>query len=111
MQKKLYAAVALFSGTFSEASCGDAAASGSPAEKDTPKKSTLSAPLSRRENEVLSYLSQGLTRGEIAAALNLSINTVKSNVRSIYNKLGAVNRSDAVRIAAANGILQENSPN
>ncbi|GHV52409.1 hypothetical protein AGMMS49579_09610 [Spirochaetia bacterium] len=77
-------------------------------ENDGAKKTAdVSAALSRREREVLSYLSQGLTREEIAAASNLSINTIKSNVRSIYNKLGAANRADAVRIAAELRILRE----
>jgi LuxR family maltose regulon positive regulatory protein len=61
--------------------------------------------LSPREQEVLSCLSRGLTRPEIAEALSLSINTVKSLIRSLYNKLGAVNRSHAIRAAAAAGLL------
>jgi LuxR family maltose regulon positive regulatory protein len=66
---------------------------------------TCSLPsLSRREREVLSGLSRGLTREEIAGSLFISINTVKSVVRNIYSKLGAVNRADAVRIATARGI-------
>jgi LuxR family maltose regulon positive regulatory protein len=63
--------------------------------------------LSRREWEVLDCLSRGLTRPEIAGALSLSINTVKSLIRSVYNKLGAVNRSHAVRAAAAMGLLKK----
>ncbi|MDR2619170.1 MAG: LuxR C-terminal-related transcriptional regulator [Treponema sp.] len=61
--------------------------------------------LSHREYEVLKGFSQGLTREEIASASSLSINTVKSVIRSIYNKLGAVNQADAVRIATEMGIL------
>jgi LuxR family maltose regulon positive regulatory protein len=49
---------------------------------------------------VLTGLSQGLTREEIAGASGISLNTVKSVIRSVYNKLGALNRADAVRIAA-----------
>jgi LuxR family maltose regulon positive regulatory protein len=63
--------------------------------------------LSRRELEVLDCLSRGLTRPEIAGNLSLSVNTVKSLIRSIYNKLGAVNRSHAVRAAAALGLLEK----
>jgi LuxR family maltose regulon positive regulatory protein len=63
--------------------------------------------LSRREQEVLEGFSRGLTREEIAAASSISINTVKSVARSIYNKLGAVNRADAVRIAVARGMIKE----
>jgi LuxR family maltose regulon positive regulatory protein len=62
--------------------------------------------LSRREREVLDCLSRGLTRPEIAENLSLSINTVKSLIRSIYNKLGAVNRSHAIRAAAALGLFE-----
>ncbi|MDR0641964.1 MAG: LuxR C-terminal-related transcriptional regulator [Treponema sp.] len=63
--------------------------------------------LSRREREVLECLSRGLTRAEIAGALSLSINTVKSLIRGIYNKLGAVNRSHAVRAAASMGLFEK----
>ncbi|MDR2136246.1 MAG: LuxR C-terminal-related transcriptional regulator [Treponema sp.] len=62
--------------------------------------------LSCREREVLSCLSRGLTRVEIAETLSLSINTVKSVIRSVYNKLGAVNRSQAVQAAAESGLLK-----
>jgi LuxR family maltose regulon positive regulatory protein len=67
-------------------------------------------PLSPREREVLRGLSRGLTREEIAVSLSLSINTVKSVIRSMYNKLGAVNRADAVRIATARGIPETEFP-
>ncbi|MDR1239055.1 MAG: LuxR C-terminal-related transcriptional regulator [Treponema sp.] len=63
------------------------------------------AALSPREMEVLTGLSQGLTREEIAGHSAISVNTVKSVIRSIYNKLGAVNRADAVRIAALQGLV------
>jgi LuxR family maltose regulon positive regulatory protein len=66
-------------------------------------KGTL--PLSGRETDVLRGLSQGLTREEIAESLAISVNTVKSVIRSVYNKLGALNRADAVRIATALKIL------
>jgi LuxR family maltose regulon positive regulatory protein len=58
------------------------------------------ASLSPREKEVLTALLQGMTRMEIAAQTSLSANTIKSITRSIYNKLGALNKADAVRIAA-----------
>jgi LuxR family maltose regulon positive regulatory protein len=61
--------------------------------------------LSRRELAVLTGLYQGMTQEEIAGQSSLSINTVKSVIRSIYNKLGAVNKADAVRIAAAMGLV------
>jgi LuxR family maltose regulon positive regulatory protein len=62
--------------------------------------------LSKREIDVLNTLSQGFTREEIAAANSLSINTVKSVIKSAYNKLGAVNRADAIRIATSLKLLK-----
>ncbi|MDR1909600.1 MAG: LuxR C-terminal-related transcriptional regulator, partial [Spirochaetaceae bacterium] len=55
--------------------------------------------LSWRETEVLRTLSLGWSREQIAEKMALSVNTVKAEIRSIYAKLGAVNRVDAVRIA------------
>ena len=69
------------------------------------KKGPSGAALSPRELDVLASLSQGLTREEIAKVSSISINTVKSVARSIFNKLGAKNRADAVRIATELGIL------
>jgi LuxR family maltose regulon positive regulatory protein len=62
--------------------------------------------LSSWEQEVLIGLSQGLTRKEIAEKNAISVNAIKSVIRSVYNKLEAVNRADAVRIATAMGILR-----
>jgi LuxR family maltose regulon positive regulatory protein len=62
--------------------------------------------LPRREMRVLIGLSRGLTRQELAEDGNSSINTVKSVIKSLYNKLGAVNSADAVRIATSMGILK-----
>ncbi|MDR1596464.1 MAG: LuxR C-terminal-related transcriptional regulator [Treponema sp.] len=66
--------------------------------------------LSRRELLVFKGLSRGLTREELAKEENVSINTVKSIIKSVYNKLGAVNRADAVRIATSMGILKNSDP-
>ncbi|WP_433283038.1 LuxR C-terminal-related transcriptional regulator [Pseudonocardia xinjiangensis] len=57
------------------------------------------APLSERELAVLSLLPSLLSAGDIADELTVSINTVKSHIRSIYGKLGVSTRRDAVRLA------------
>ncbi len=62
--------------------------------------------LSKREKEILQYLSQGMTREEIADFLCLSVNTVKSTIQNTYTKLNAVNRADAVRIATSLGLIE-----
>ncbi|MGN7781973.1 helix-turn-helix transcriptional regulator [Mycolicibacterium sp. 22603] len=54
------------------------------------------AGLSAREAEVLALITQGRTNNEIAERCYLSINTVKSIVRSTYRKLGVTRRSQAV---------------
>ncbi len=53
-------------------------------------------PLSDREIVVLRYLSSRLTNHEIAEALYISINTMKTHVRTIYRKLGVCSRVQAV---------------
>jgi DNA-binding NarL/FixJ family response regulator len=55
--------------------------------------------LSPREAEILTDLSHGLTRVEIAVSRNLSINTVKMIINMIYSKAGAENLADLIRIA------------
>jgi LuxR family maltose regulon positive regulatory protein len=55
--------------------------------------------LSRSELKVLRYLPTNLSRPEIAAELSVSVNTVSTHIRSIYAKLGAADRSAAVRCA------------
>jgi LuxR family maltose regulon positive regulatory protein len=57
------------------------------------------------EREILNNLSQGRTAEELAAGLNISVKMVKSAIRSVYAKLGAVNRADAIRIATSKGLL------
>jgi DNA-binding NarL/FixJ family response regulator len=63
-------------------------------------------PLSGREMEVLRLLAQGRTNKEIAAALVISERTVKFHVRSVFAKLGANNRTEAVALAAQRGLVE-----
>jgi LuxR family transcriptional regulator, maltose regulon positive regulatory protein len=64
-----------------------------------PPPVALVASLTDREQIVLGFLDSDLTTRQIAEELHVSINTVKSQVRSIYQKLDASRRSDAVRRA------------
>jgi LuxR family maltose regulon positive regulatory protein len=61
--------------------------------------------LSEREREVLLYMRSPLSAAEIASALFVSINTVKTHQRSIYRKLGVTGRHGALRAAAERGLL------
>jgi LuxR family maltose regulon positive regulatory protein len=62
-------------------------------------------PLSERELQVLTHLAAMLGTEEIADAMYLSVNTVKTHVRSILRKLAASRRNEAVRRAKALGIV------
>jgi DNA-binding NarL/FixJ family response regulator len=55
--------------------------------------------LSQREKEVLQWLSKGFSYKEIASELFISIETVRTHIRNIYEKLHASNRVDALRKA------------
>ena len=61
--------------------------------------------LTDRELEVLQRLAKGLANKEIAYELNISEHTVKFHTSSIYGKLAAANRTEAVRLAIEHGIL------
>jgi DNA-binding CsgD family transcriptional regulator len=54
------------------------------------------ATLSGREVEVLENARLGLTNAQIARRLGVSVHTVKFHLASVYRKLGAVNRTDAI---------------
>ena len=62
-------------------------------------------PLTPREQEVLELLAEGLPNKAIAARLGISDQTVKFHVASISAKLGATNRTEAVRLALRRGLL------
>ncbi len=55
--------------------------------------------LSQREREVIQHLAGMLSTAEIAAEMYISVNTVKTHLRSIYRKLSAAHRGEAVRRA------------
>jgi LuxR family transcriptional regulator, maltose regulon positive regulatory protein len=55
--------------------------------------------LSPRELEVLQHLAQMLSTAEVAAAMFVSVNTVRTHIRSILRKLGVARRTEAVRRA------------
>lgn len=61
---------------------------------------------SRREGEVLHLLAGGKTNKEIAAALGIEPGTIKTHLKSLFTKLGASTRSEAIHIAGKRGILR-----
>ena len=69
-------------------------------EGDWPGRS---AGLSSREAEILALLTQGLSNQEIAARAFLSMNTLKTYIRSAYRKINVTSRTQAVLWAVDNG--------
>ncbi|TDW77234.1 LuxR family maltose regulon positive regulatory protein [Kribbella pratensis] len=65
----------------------------------------VTAALTCKEQEVLEYLAELLTTEEIARTMYVSVNTVRSHVRSILRKLSASRRNEAVRRAWELGLL------
>ena len=72
-------------------------------EWDTTEHLGQDVGLSRRESEVLQLVLQGLSNQEIAEAIVLSINSVKSYIRSAYRKIEVHSRSQAVIWGMNNG--------
>jgi DNA-binding NarL/FixJ family response regulator len=62
-------------------------------------------PLTAREREVLQLVSQGLSNKLIARELQVSEHTVKFHVSSIFAKLGAASRTDAISRGARQGLI------
>ena len=77
------------------------------AQKDNHHSdSTMSsAVLFAREKTVLDLMSRGMTNNEIAAHLNLSVATVKSDVSKLLSKLNVSGRAEAINRAVSEGLI------
>jgi len=82
----------------------DPGADAVPAAGEWPGKSHG---LSARESEVLALIAQGLTNREIAERAYISVNSVKTFIRSAYRKIGAERRTQAMLWATQNGFLPD----
>ena len=72
---------------------------------DVPDEELEPMTLTAREREVLGLLAAGSSNREIAAALFVSLPTVKTHLAHIYDKLGARNRNEALGRAMTLGLL------
>ncbi|MCK4331938.1 MAG: response regulator transcription factor [Dehalococcoidia bacterium] len=63
------------------------------------------SPLTPRETEILTYMAQGYFNKQIAAALNISEQTIKNHITSILRKLDANARTEAVVTAIKKGLI------
>lgn len=72
---------------------------------DGPTREPLLESLTAREHDVLSLVADGLSNRDIAAALAISDHTVKFHLASIFGKLGASTRTEAVQRGLRLGII------
>lgn len=72
---------------------------------DTRDRPVLFEPLTPREHEVLALVADGLRNRDIAARLGVSEHTVKFHLASVFGKLGATSRTDAVRRGFQLGLI------
>jgi DNA-binding NarL/FixJ family response regulator len=63
--------------------------------------------LSPRESEVLALICQGLTNDDIARSAYITLNTVKTHIRSLYRKIDVTSRSQAVRWGLERGFAPD----
>ncbi len=61
----------------------------------------LGKPLTRREREVMTLVAAGFERPEIATILVITVETVKSTIKSALDRIGARNRTQAVALLVA----------
>lgn len=69
----------------------------------------LDLDLTASERRVLEALARGLTYDQIGLMLDISVNTVRSRVRTLYDKLDVASRTEAVVVAAQRGLIQLDS--
>jgi DNA-binding NarL/FixJ family response regulator len=80
------------------------------AEPTGPGGAALATELTERELEVLTLVARGLSNREIATALTVSLETVKSHVKRTYVKIGARDRAQAVIRAYESGLVVPSEP-
>jgi DNA-binding NarL/FixJ family response regulator len=71
-----------------------------------PERAAAQHLLSARQREILALLQRGHSYDDIGVALGLSVNTVRSHLRIIYERLGAASKVEAVMIGMELGLLE-----
>ena len=73
--------------------------------RDDANEAAVTEALTPREMQVLELLAEGMPNKAIARQLDISDQTVKFHVAQVCGKLGAINRTDAVRRAVRRGLI------
>ena len=76
-------------------------------EQTMPTWPGRDAGLSPRESEILTFIARGFSNQEISTRAYLSVNTVKTYIRTAYRKIGVTSRAQAVGWALRNGFDSE----
>jgi DNA-binding NarL/FixJ family response regulator len=71
-----------------------------------PESAAARGLLSERQREILTLLQGGHSYEDIGRALDLSVNTIRSHVRIIYERLGASSKVEAVMVGLSLGLLE-----
>ena len=87
-----------------EAPRADATVASLPSATALPDAAANDAGLSMREREVLGLLAEGLSNKELARALGVSENTIKTHLANLYAKLGVGKRTEALAAARRLGL-------
>lgn len=72
----------------------------------TEASDTAPVLLTNVERRVLDELARGLSYAQIGLVLDISVNTVRSRIRTLFDKLGAASSTEAVALAAQRGLLR-----
>ena len=78
----------------------------SPEIKRILSKDPPTAPLSPRQQEILRSIVRGLSNPDIAKQLGISLDMVKEHVQTLFRKIGAANRTEAVAVALRKHLLK-----
>jgi LuxR family maltose regulon positive regulatory protein len=71
----------------------------------SPQTASLMEPLSARELEVLRLIADGMSNADVARTLVIAISTVKTHTNSIFGKLQATSRTQAIALAREMQVL------
>jgi DNA-binding CsgD family transcriptional regulator len=72
-----------------------------------PTRVTLPGGLTSRQADVIGLLAGGLTNGEIAERLGISVPTIERHIANLYRKIGVHSRVDATRFALRHGLVSD----
>jgi two-component system nitrate/nitrite response regulator NarL len=77
-----------------------------PGERSGFAPATEDSPLTPRETEILTLIGQGMSNKAVARHLGISVHTVKFHLESLFERLGATNRAEAVAKGLLGGVIE-----